>query len=155
MSSLPAGWYKDPADTTTQRYWDGEGWIGKAIPADAVPPDGPPSAEEEEPPPAAPVVGAPPPWKQPQQAPPPHQAPRPIEQLLREHVRVARAERVNLAAAGEGIGHERGCRVEVGPLGGSQAVDEAARFGEIAAARGACPCHRHDTAFRQTWTSGM
>ena len=36
MSSLPAGWYKDPADTSTQRYWDGEGWLGKAIPADAV-----------------------------------------------------------------------------------------------------------------------
>src|SRR3954467_4252706 len=57
MSSLPAGWYKDPADTTTQRYWDGEGWIGKAIPADAVPPDSPPPVEEE-PPPATP---APPP----------------------------------------------------------------------------------------------
>src|SRR5215831_18654810 len=42
MSSLPPGWYKDPADTTTQRYWDGEGWIGDAIPADAVPPAGPP-----------------------------------------------------------------------------------------------------------------
>jgi hypothetical protein len=51
MSSLPAGWYKDPADTTTQRYWDGEGWLGKAIPADAVPPDGPPPEE----PPAAPA----------------------------------------------------------------------------------------------------
>ena len=51
MSSLPAGWYTDPADTTTQRYWDGEGWLGKAIPADATPPDGPPPVEEE--PPAA------------------------------------------------------------------------------------------------------
>jgi uncharacterized RDD family membrane protein YckC len=50
MSSLPAGWYKDPADTTTQRYWDGEGWLGKAIPADAIPPDGPPPVEEEPPP---------------------------------------------------------------------------------------------------------
>ena len=37
MSSLPAGWYRDPADTTTQRYWDGEGWLGKAIPATDTP----------------------------------------------------------------------------------------------------------------------
>ena len=50
MSALPPGWYKDPADTSTQRYWDGEGWVGEAIPADAVPPDGPPEAPE---PPAA------------------------------------------------------------------------------------------------------
>jgi uncharacterized RDD family membrane protein YckC len=91
MSSLPAGWYKDPADTTTQRYWDGEGWLGKAIPADAVPPDGPPPVEEEPPPPpiapatpatavppaapAAPAAwGAPPP---PGQAPPPGWGPPP------------------------------------------------------------------------------
>ncbi|GLY97002.1 RDD family protein [Actinoplanes sp. NBRC 103695] len=51
MSSLPAGWYKDPADPETQRYWDGEGWFGKAIPADATPPSGPPEPEPE---PAAP-----------------------------------------------------------------------------------------------------
>jgi uncharacterized RDD family membrane protein YckC len=82
MSSLPAGWYKDPADTSTQRYWDGEGWLGKAIPADAVPPDGPPPVEEEPPPvaePAAPVAGEPvPPTVQgwpPQQFPPPGQFP--------------------------------------------------------------------------------
>jgi uncharacterized RDD family membrane protein YckC len=55
MSSLPAGWYTDPADTSTQRYWDGEGWLGKAIPADAVPPDGPPPVEEE----PAPVIETP------------------------------------------------------------------------------------------------
>ena len=53
MSSLPPGWYKDPADTSTQRYWDGEGWVGEAIPADAVPPDGPPPSEA--PPVARPV----------------------------------------------------------------------------------------------------
>jgi uncharacterized RDD family membrane protein YckC len=46
MSSLPAGWYPDPADTATQRYWDGEGWVGKAIPVDATPPVGPPPAED-------------------------------------------------------------------------------------------------------------
>ena len=55
MSSLPAGWYKDPADPATQRYWDGEGWVGAAIPADAVPPAGPPAppAPAPAPPPAA------------------------------------------------------------------------------------------------------
>jgi uncharacterized RDD family membrane protein YckC len=75
MSSVPAGWYKDPADTSTQRYWDGEGWLGKAIPADAVPPDGPPAAEPEPPAPdpspqpispATPAAVPPPPaWGQP------------------------------------------------------------------------------------------
>jgi uncharacterized RDD family membrane protein YckC len=62
MSSLPAGWYKDPADTSTQRYWDGEGWLGKAIPADAVPPDGPPPPDQPEPPvaPEPPVMPEPP-----------------------------------------------------------------------------------------------
>ncbi|WP_306203903.1 RDD family protein [Actinoplanes sp. RD1] len=55
MSSLPAGWYKDPADPSTQRWWDGEGWLGKALPADQTPPDGPPPAEEPtpSPPPAS------------------------------------------------------------------------------------------------------
>ncbi|BCJ43226.1 hypothetical protein GCM10010168_00320 [Actinoplanes ianthinogenes] len=103
MSSLPAGWYKDPADTTTQRYWDGEGWLGEAIPADAVPPAGPPPVEAEppvapppvvapqpqpyatppSPPPGQPVYGPPPGWHQPPppgwQQPPPgwHQPPPP------------------------------------------------------------------------------
>jgi uncharacterized RDD family membrane protein YckC len=79
MTSLPAGWYKDPADPSTQRYWDGEGWVGAAIPADAVPPEGPPGAP---PPPAAPApqtgpgLGVPPPgwtppgWTPPGSAPP-------------------------------------------------------------------------------------
>lgn len=42
MSELAPGWYKDPADPTTQRYWDGEGWIGDPLPADVAPPAGPP-----------------------------------------------------------------------------------------------------------------
>ncbi|GAA1880372.1 RDD family protein [Asanoa iriomotensis] len=54
MSSVSPGWYKDPAEPTTQRYWDGEGWIGAPLPADATPPDGPP----ELPPPPAPVEPA-------------------------------------------------------------------------------------------------
>ncbi len=32
MTSVAPGWYKDPADPTTQRYWDGEGWLGAALP---------------------------------------------------------------------------------------------------------------------------
>ncbi|GAA4932953.1 RDD family protein [Actinoplanes utahensis] len=87
MSSVSAGWYKDPADTSTQRYWDGEGWVGKAIPADAVPPDGPPPAEPEPPaaeaappvpaPQPAPVPAGPPPGWAPQPPPPPGWQPPP------------------------------------------------------------------------------
>lgn len=63
MSSLPAGWYKDPADPSTQRWWDGEGWLGEAIPADQKPPAGPPTEEpQEEAKPAAPVAPPPPTW---------------------------------------------------------------------------------------------
>lgn len=40
--SVDPGWYKDPADPTTQRWWDGEGWVGDPLPADVTPPDGPP-----------------------------------------------------------------------------------------------------------------
>lgn len=42
MSEIAPGWYRDPAEPTTQRYWDGEGWIGSAIPADAPTPADPP-----------------------------------------------------------------------------------------------------------------
>lgn len=42
MTTSP-GWYKDPAEPATQRYWDGEGWIGAPLPADAPAPDGPPA----------------------------------------------------------------------------------------------------------------
>ncbi|HEY6594585.1 MAG TPA: RDD family protein [Asanoa sp.] len=42
MTSVAPGWYQDPADPTTQRYWDGEGWVGAPLPADATPPEGPP-----------------------------------------------------------------------------------------------------------------
>ncbi|HEV2086697.1 MAG TPA: RDD family protein [Cryptosporangiaceae bacterium] len=43
MSPEP-GWYPDPAAPETQRYWDGEQWVGEPIPADAEPPPGPPPA---------------------------------------------------------------------------------------------------------------
>ncbi len=36
------GWYKDPAAPETQRYWDGEQWLGEPLPVDATPPEGPP-----------------------------------------------------------------------------------------------------------------
>jgi uncharacterized RDD family membrane protein YckC len=41
--SVAPGWYKDPAEPTTQRWWDGEGWIGEPLSADATPPPGPPA----------------------------------------------------------------------------------------------------------------
>ncbi|SCL40139.1 RDD family protein [Micromonospora pallida] len=51
--SVQPGWYVDPADPETQRYWDGEGWLGAPISAEATPPEGPPPAE-----PATPVTPA-------------------------------------------------------------------------------------------------
>ncbi|WP_431925359.1 RDD family protein [Micromonospora wenchangensis] len=68
--SVQPGWYVDPAEPTTRRWWDGEGWIGAPIPVDATPPDGPPPPEPEpaaEPPAptspagATPASGQPPP----------------------------------------------------------------------------------------------
>ncbi|WP_433388227.1 RDD family protein [Micromonospora sp. KLBMP9576] len=53
--SVEPGWYVDPADQDTRRYWDGGGWIGAPIPVDATPPDGPPPAE----PPPAPAPAPP------------------------------------------------------------------------------------------------
>lgn len=53
--SVQPGWYRDPADPSTQRYWDGEGWIGSPLPADAVPPSGPPETIAQ----APPTVGPP------------------------------------------------------------------------------------------------
>jgi uncharacterized RDD family membrane protein YckC len=45
--TVQPGWYADPAEPTTQRYWDGEGWIGAPLPVDATPPPGPPEEEPE------------------------------------------------------------------------------------------------------------
>ncbi|WBB74136.1 RDD family protein [Micromonospora sp. WMMD1128] len=45
--SVEPGWYVDPAEPETRRWWDGEGWIGAPIPVDVTPPDGPPPAEPE------------------------------------------------------------------------------------------------------------
>jgi uncharacterized RDD family membrane protein YckC len=54
VNAIEPGWYPDPADPSTQRYWDGEGWIGDALPADAVAPPGPPPTPAAAPPPVAP-----------------------------------------------------------------------------------------------------
>ncbi|MGQ5259299.1 RDD family protein [Micromonospora sp. ZYX-F-536] len=71
--SVQPGWYVDPADPETRRYWDGEGWLGAPIPVDATPPEGPPPVEPPPVPvtPAAPTtpatpgpVGAAPGWPQ-------------------------------------------------------------------------------------------
>ncbi|MEU7927272.1 RDD family protein [Micromonospora sp. NPDC049801] len=77
--SVEPGWYVDPADRETRRYWDGEGWLGAAIPVDATPPDGPPPPE----PPPVPVTPAgspsaetPPGWP-PQSGQPAHPGPGP------------------------------------------------------------------------------
>lgn len=50
------GWYRDPAEPETQRYWDGEQWIGESLPADATPPATPPRPASA---PAAPAAAAP------------------------------------------------------------------------------------------------
>ncbi len=61
MSSVTPGWYPDPAEPSTQRYWDGGGWVGAAIPADATPPDGPPAdSPPANSPPPEPVTPTPP-----------------------------------------------------------------------------------------------
>ncbi|MEU4470824.1 RDD family protein [Micromonospora sp. NPDC023888] len=80
--SVQPGWYVDPADTDTRRYWDGEGWLGAPIPVDATPPDGPPPAEPSPAPvaPAAPAAVGPAtvvPGGPPQQGPPPGYGPQP------------------------------------------------------------------------------
>lgn len=52
--TVQPGWYADPAEPTTQRYWDGEGWLGDPLPIEATPPPGPPAtAPAEEAAPAA------------------------------------------------------------------------------------------------------
>ncbi|NYF55661.1 RDD family protein [Micromonospora purpureochromogenes] len=43
--SVEPGWYVDPAEPTTRRWWDGEGWIGAPVPVDVTPPEGPPPPE--------------------------------------------------------------------------------------------------------------
>ncbi|MGH8792510.1 MAG: DUF2510 domain-containing protein, partial [Stackebrandtia sp.] len=53
MSKIEPGWYKDPASPQTQRYWDGEQWIGKAVPVDVEPPERP-EVEPAPPPPTPP-----------------------------------------------------------------------------------------------------
>lgn len=85
MSAIGPGWYKDPAEPTTQRYWDGEGWIGDPLPSDATPPPGPPAPAGTAPDlsatadatPVVPGWPAPFPPVPPPPAPAPHPAPQP------------------------------------------------------------------------------
>lgn len=39
--SVEPGWHRDPAEPDTQRFWDGEQWVGERLPVDATPPPGP------------------------------------------------------------------------------------------------------------------
>ncbi|MBQ0892019.1 RDD family protein [Micromonospora sp. U56] len=66
--SVEPGWYVDPADPSTRRWWDGEGWVGAPVPVDVTPPEGPPPPEPTPAPPtpappsaapAPPVTGVP------------------------------------------------------------------------------------------------
>lgn len=59
MSRLAPGWYTDPAEPSTQRYWDGEGWVGDPLPGDAEPPPGPPPERSDAEPQVPPVPGMP------------------------------------------------------------------------------------------------
>ncbi|HIV58315.1 MAG TPA: RDD family protein [Candidatus Stackebrandtia faecavium] len=65
MTKIEPGWYPDPAAPTTQRYWDGEQWIGKAVGIDQTPPETPeplppPEPVEEPQRPTEPEQSAPP-----------------------------------------------------------------------------------------------
>jgi uncharacterized RDD family membrane protein YckC len=62
--SVAPGWYKDPAEPYTQRWWDGEGWVGDPLPANETPPPGPPPPSSSARPSDAvpPAVPVPPGW---------------------------------------------------------------------------------------------
>ncbi|WP_412540743.1 RDD family protein [Longispora sp. K20-0274] len=45
------GWHRDPAEPDTQRFWDGEQWVGEPLPIDAETPAGPLLARPVPPPP--------------------------------------------------------------------------------------------------------
>ncbi|MGY0232668.1 RDD family protein [Longispora urticae] len=68
------GWHRDPAEPDTQRFWDGEQWVGEPLPIDAETPDGPLLARPVPPPlpTLVPDPGPPPPgWTPPAGAVPP------------------------------------------------------------------------------------
>jgi Predicted membrane protein/domain len=60
---IEPGWYPDPVDKSVQRYWDGEQWVGRPIPADATPPVTPPPPEPPAPSSAPPAGPSPVPAK--------------------------------------------------------------------------------------------
>jgi uncharacterized RDD family membrane protein YckC len=62
--SVSPGWYPDPAEPETQRYWNGEQWVGEHLPIGVEPPEGPltapaPPAQSLPTPPAPPAPGQP------------------------------------------------------------------------------------------------
>ena len=61
-----------------------------------------------------------------------HESAGPIEQLLREHVRVARPEHVDRVARREGVGDQLGRCPDVGPLFAAEPVEQALRQREVA-----------------------
>ncbi|HIW61008.1 MAG TPA: RDD family protein [Candidatus Stackebrandtia excrementipullorum] len=52
MTNIDPGWYRDPAAPDTQRYWDGEEWVGKPVGIDQTPPESPEPLPPPEPTPA-------------------------------------------------------------------------------------------------------
>ncbi len=87
MTTSP-GWYKDPAEPSTQRYWDGDGWVGEPLPADAAPPPGPPA------PAPAKVI------EPPAQPAPPEIAPAPVPPILVPLTAPVRPHGLELAGPG-------------------------------------------------------
>lgn len=59
MTTIEPGWYRDPAAPQTQRYWDGEQWVGKPVGVDETPPAQPEPLPEPEPEPAQPQPDTP------------------------------------------------------------------------------------------------
>jgi len=71
--SVTPGWYPDPADPGTTRYWDGEGWADQAVGTQSAEPPSPAQIQPVTPPmPPYPPMKAPlqPPLQPPRQAPP-------------------------------------------------------------------------------------
>jgi uncharacterized RDD family membrane protein YckC len=57
-ANVEPGWHRDPAEPETQRYWDGEQWVGDSLPVEATPPPGPLMTAPPAPPapPSTPIV---------------------------------------------------------------------------------------------------
>jgi uncharacterized RDD family membrane protein YckC len=60
MTEIEPGWYRDPAEPETQRYWDGEQWVGKPVGIDQTPPPQPEPLPAPQPAPDPQRSGSPP-----------------------------------------------------------------------------------------------